>query len=208
MNKIIFLLFILVSCSTTTDKTLTISTGHRVVKRTYYMVEGAGDVLRKTGQATLAIWMRPHDFSEDNQDLFDFSVGGDSLPWKSRASMTLAKNGVLMSTARAGDKEELSRITTVENAIRPHQWQHVALTIDYTNKKMKFYVNGNPVPSAHEVYHFTQPVTADTISNRVSIGSEDDGSEAIFKGDLADAHVEPRIMTEGEIRELVKKTKP
>jgi hypothetical protein len=208
MSKIIFFFFILISCSTTMDKTLTINTGHRVVKRTYFMVEGAGDVLRKTNQATLAIWLRPTGPIEWNQDLMNFSTGGDVPHFKSRAGMRIIKGGALQSVARAADKEELSEITSAENVVKMNEWQHVALTIDYTNKKMIFFVNGKPVASAHEVYRFTQPVTSDTTSNRVAIGSEDDGSEAIFRGDLADAYVEPRIMTEGEIQELVKKTKP
>lgn len=207
MRKIIFILFILSSCATMT-KVPTISTGHKVTKRVYYQVEGAGDVLRNATAATIAVWIKPNAAPENNEDIFNISVGGKGEEWKTRAGFRVLKGGAFQSVARTDDLEELSEITTKGNLERPHQWQHVALTIDYTNKKMQFFVDGKPEETLQSVFRFTKAQTADTWSHRVTLGSEDDGRNAFFNGDISNAFVEKRILSRDEIQELMKKTRP
>jgi hypothetical protein len=205
MSKIIFFLFVIVSCATPKP---TISTGHQVVKRSYYEIQGAGDVLRKTNQATLAIWIWPKGKLETSQHIFNFSVGGDNLPWKSRAEIVLLKGGSLSSTARADDKEEPSQIFTKADLIKPNLWNHITLTIDYTQKKMQFFVNGEKVSAVQELYRFTKPETSDTSSLRAAFGSEDDGSGAYFVGEIAGAFVGRKILSENEIKEVMRNSLP
>ncbi len=116
-------------------------------------------------------------------------------------------NGGLQSVARADDNEELSEITTGPGLAKKNVWQHVTLTIDYAGKKQDFYINGKRVESQGRNI-FTKPTTSDTLSQKVTIGAEDDGSAAFFLGDLAGAFVERRILSENEILDVMKKTRP
>ncbi len=207
MRNIIFILLFLAGCSSA-PQTPTISTGHRVLKQTFYQVEGAGEVLRKKTQATLAIWIKPKAEAQSNEDIFNISVGGKVEDWKTRAGFRVIKGGAFQSVARASDTEELSEINTNTGLQKINQWQHVALTIDYTKKEMLFYIDGNPASTVHKRYHFSQPQTSDTWSHRVTLGSEDNGAHAYFNGELAGAFVEPRILSEIEIKNLMGKTRP
>ena len=207
MRKIILILLILGSC-TSVRRPLTISTGHSVQKRTFYKVEGAGDVLRNTPHATIAVWIKPEAVAASNEDIFNVSVGGKAEDWKTRAGFRVLKDGIFESVARADDHEEISEIRTSKGLEKPGEWQHVALTIDYANKKMEFFIDGHRTETVHSLYRFTRPQTSDTPSHNVTLGSEDDGKSAYFNGDLAAAFVDKRILSESEIQALMKKTKP
>ena len=126
---------------------------------------------------------------------------------KSRAGIRIIPNGAFQSVARADDLEELSEITSAPGLVKKNVWQHLALTIDYTNKKQEFYVDGKRIESTGRNI-FTKPTTSDTPSQRVTLGAEDDGSFAFFYGDLAGAYVERRILTEVEIHKIMKETRP
>lgn len=205
MIKFFFVLFILSACSSHIP---TIHSGQKVIERKYFEVLGAGESLRKTSSATIALWVRPKADSPVNQDLFNLSVGGPKeMDYKSRAGLRITPNGAFQSVARSDDNEDLSEITTSPGLAKKYVWQHVALTIDYSGKKQEFFVDGKPVSSQGRNI-FTSPTTSDTSSQRVTLGAEDDGSLAFFYGDLAGAFVEPRILSEEEIKTLMKKTKP
>ena len=205
MRKFILLLFVISAC---TSRIPTIHSGHKVMERKYYEVLGAGGSLRNTSAATLALWIRPKGDSPTNQDLFNLSVGGPKeMDFKSRAGFRIIPNGAFQSVARADDNEELSEITTAPGLARKNVWQHVALTIDYAGKKQEFFVDGKKVAS-QGTNIFTKPRTSDTHSQRVTLGAEDDGSLAFFYGDLTGAFVEQRILSENEILDVMKKTRP
>lgn len=205
MRKLFFLLVILASCTT---RVPTIRSGQKVIERRYFEVMGAGDSLRNTSAATIAIWFRPKAGPPLNQDLFNLSVGGPKeMDHKSRAGIRIIPNGAFQSVARADDLEELSEITSAPGLVKKNVWQHLALTIDYTNKKQEFYVDGKRIESTGRNI-FTKPTTSDTPSQRVTLGAEDDGSFAFFYGDLAGAYVERRILTEVEIHKIMKETRP
>lgn len=202
-NIIIFLL--LAACSTA-PKIPTISTGHPVQKRLYYKVEGAGDVLRNTPEATIAAWIKPYTAPTGNEDIFNISVGGNSEEWKTRAGFRVIPGGAFQSITRARDQEELSEIITVPGLLRVNQWQHVALTIDYANKKMQFFVDGKPVETSQSLFNFSDPRTSDTPSHRVTLGAEDDGQNSFFNGEIAGAYVDKRVLSETEIRQEMKRS--
>lgn len=200
MRTTLLLLCFLVSCAHQEPKVMD---GLKAVKRSFYEVQGGHHLLQKTSQATLAIWLRPTKKTAENQDIMNFSVGGDvKEQWKSRAGLTMLPEGQLSGVARAEDHEERSW-NVIATPVKLNEWQHVALTIDYKNKKMEIFVNGVLVPSKAEII-FTQESTSDTPSHRVTLGSEDDGDHAFFHGDLTGFVVERRILSAEEIKNLVR----
>ncbi len=205
MNNIIFFLVVLSACAT---RVPAINTGHKVLERKYYQVMGAGGALRNTGSGTIAIWLRRKTVTQENQDLFSISVGENmEVGSRSRAGMRIIANGAFQSVARADDLEMPSEITTAPGLAKKDVWQHLALTIDYTNKKQEFFLDGKPIEASGKNI-FTKPTTSDTASRRISLGSEDDASASFFYGELAGAFVEKRILSEDEIKKLMKKTCP
>ncbi len=207
MRNIIFFLVVLSACAT--HHPPTIMSGHKVMERKYYEVLGAQESLRNTGAGTIAIWFRQRWVSPVfNQDLFNIAVGGaKEIDYKSRAGIRIIPSGAFQSVARAADMEEPSEVTTAPGLAKKNVWQHLALTIDYTNKKQEFFLDGKRIESTGKTI-FTKPTTADSPSQRVTIGSEDDGSASFFFGDLGTAFVEKRILTEAEIQKLMIETKP
>lgn len=207
MRKIILFVLFCVSCSTQKSVPI-INTGQPVLERTYYQVVGAGELLKNTDSATLAIWIRPEGPATGNEDIFNVSVGGKAEEWKTRAGFRVTKDGAFQSVARADDFEELSEIITVPRIGKVKEWQHVALTVDYKARKMEFFVDGEPVEILQSLYRFTKPHTSDTNSHRVTLGAEDDGRTAYFNGDLAGAHVERRVLSQKEIQRVMRETRP
>ncbi len=180
--------------------------GLTVTKRSFYEVKDGNHLLQNTFWATLAMWIKPKKSSE-NQDIMNLSVGGDVKEhWKTRAGMTLLPNGNLIGIARAEDHEERSW-NVIENSLKENEWQHVALTINYQDKKMDLYVNGILVPTKSQII-FTQGKTSDTRSHRVTLGAEDDGDHAFFQGELTGAFIQPRILSAEEIQKVMKETRP
>jgi hypothetical protein len=91
----------------------TIHLGQKVIERKYFEVLGAGESLRKTSSATIALWVRPKADLPVNQDLFNLSVGGPKeMDYKSRAGLRITPNGAFQSVARSDDNEDLSEITS------------------------------------------------------------------------------------------------
>ncbi len=179
------------------------------MERKYYEVMGAQDSLRSTAAGTIGIWFRQRWVSPVfNQDLFNISVGGPKeIDSKSRAGIRIIPTGAFQSVARAADQEELSEVTTAPGLAKKNVWQHLVLTIDYANKKQEFYLDGKRIDSTGKTI-FTKTMTANSPSQRVTIGSEDDGSSAFFFGDLGAAFVEKRILTEAEIQKVMNETRP
>lgn len=205
MRKLIFVLFVLSSCS---SRLPTIVSGQKVVERRYFEVQGGENILRNTSTATLALWVRPTGEFTTTQDLFNISVGGPiGNDIKSRAGFRIIAGGAFQSVARADDSDEASNVTTSEGLAQKNIWQHLALTIDYQEKKQEFFVNGKRVDALGK-HVFSRSSTSDTPSLRISLGAEDDGSAAFFSGDLTGAFAEKKILTEEEIQIVMKKTRP
>ncbi len=191
------------SCSHQNPKVME---GLKVMKRSFYEVQGGHHLLQKTSEATLAMWIKPKKSSE-NQDIMNLSVGGDVKEhWKSRAGVTMLPNGLLSGVARAEDHEDRSWNTSAVSA-KENEWQHVALTIDYKNKKMDLFLNGTLIPTKSEII-FSQEMTSDTPSHRVTLGSEDDGDHAFFQGELTGLVIERKVLSADEIKNVMLKTKP
>lgn len=212
--KTFILLLVVISCSHGHHPvshqqvdTPRVMSGLTLKKRTFYEIQGGYNLLRNTKEVTVALWANPQELSDNYQHLVNFSVGGAQPAWMSRASFLITPKGELQSAARAQDHEEKSEITT-KPVIKVGEWQHIALTINYAKKKMQFFVDGEPVDSVSESYKFMTPETADTASNRSSLGAEDDGSGGYYTGLITQLHIERRILSADEIKKIMEETKP
>lgn len=217
--KTLFFFLLVISCSSApktrpasheakAEQMPEVMEGVSVVKRTFFEVKGAYNLLRNTKEATLSIWAKPAELGENYQNIVSFSVGGKQETWKSRASITMSPKGELEISARAQDHEDKSEVRTMPGILTLNEWQHIAVTIDYSKKKMQFYLNGEKVPTASEFYKFMTPETADTASNRCAMGAEDDGSGGYYSGKLTGLRVQRSVLSEDEIRKAMEETRP
>lgn len=204
--KIIFLILLLAGCShqPQTPK----FKGLELEAFTHYRAKNAGDILRNTSAATIAIWLKGPIPKSFTAGILNISVGGNHLAWKTRAGIHVFNTGAFQVVARAGDHEELSEAVTDARLMREGEWIHVAATIDYTARKILIYIDGVPVKEARATYNFSQATTSDTWSQHVTLGAEDDGHTSYFHGELTGAFAEKRILSEQEIQELRNKTRP
>lgn len=178
-----------------------------VIKREFWQIQGAQNILRNTEAATLSIWIYPTSDFATAQDLIGIAVGDKSLPANSsRASIRIYPKGRLFAVARAGDKEAEQNVMT-KPVLQKEKWQHILLTIDYALDEMRFYLNGDLLP-IKGVVNFEASKTSNTPSRSVVLGAEDDGSINHFKGQIKDVGVWRRKLNQEEITTLAKKLKP
>lgn len=179
----------------------------KVIKREFWQIQGAEDILRNTAEATLSIWIYPESDFETPQDLIGISVGDKAMSVNSsRASIRIFKGGRLFAVARAGDREPEQNVMT-KAVLKRGKWQHVLLTIDYPKDEMRFYLDGDMLP-IKGIVNFEAEKTSNTPSRSVVLGAEDDGSINHFKGQIKDVGVWRRKLNGEEITVLAKKLKP
>lgn len=179
----------------------------RVVKRQFWEVKEAGDVLRNTSSGAISIWVRQTGELQDPQSIISISVGSKKANRRaSRASIKIFPEGRLFAEARAHDLGAEQNIMTGP-ILKKGTWHHVFLNIDYARDQMTFYVDGVMVPS-RGVVNFKAKKTSNTASHAVILGAEDDGGAAYFKGQLKDVAVWKRTLSEENIRAVWKGIKP
>jgi hypothetical protein len=174
----------------------------KVSEKRHWVVKRGENLLRNTGVATLAVWVRPKSNSNYPMDLIAISVAGKENPSNSsRASIRLLADGKIGGIARARDDEEAQRGFS-SSVMKESLWQHIVLIIDYEKNKMEFYRNGVFVPSTGRI-KFKARKTSDTPSKTIVIGAEDDGSAYHFNGDIKHVGIWGRRLYQDEIKKLV-----
>ena len=149
----------------------------------YKEIQGAGKALQNVSGATLMIEFRQTGKQDSPQDLLAFSVGGaEKKTFLSRASIRMDKDGYLTGIARSQDSEE-GQTVKAKNKIPAGDIHHAALVVDYTKNEMHLYLDGRPLETEGSP-KFSAKNTSDTPSVSASVGSEDDGSNFFFEGEL------------------------
>lgn len=167
----------------------------------YKEVQGASEILRKVTATTLMITFRQTGNQKSSQDLMAFSVGGtEQKSSSSRASIRMDREGYLTAIARASDKEAAHTIRAKEK-IPAGDFHTAALVVDYSKNEMHLFLDGKPLETVGAVA-FMAPVTDDTPSISVSLGSEDDGSDFFFEGELQKPMIWRRRLEAEEILTL------
>lgn len=179
----------------------------KVVRREFWQIQGAENILQNAKAATISIWIYPTGDIEEAQNVIGISVGEKRMPhYSTRASIRVYPGGKLFAVARAGDREPEQNIAT-KAVLEKNKWQHVLLTIDYPKDEMRFYLNGDLLP-IKGIVDFQASKTSNTPSRTVVLGAEDDGSIQPFVGQIKDVGVWRRKLTSEEITVLAKKLKP
>ena len=156
-----------------------------VSHKKYSELKGAGDILRNVSGATLIVTFKQTGNQETHQDLMAFSVGGDGKKSSSsRASLRIEKGGQLAGIARSLDTEKAQTVRSTQKITR-NETHVAALVVDYTSSEMKLYLDGSLLETQGTV-SFQSKTTSDTTSISVSLGSEDDGSDFFFEGEIKD----------------------
>ncbi|MEF3694102.1 MAG: LamG-like jellyroll fold domain-containing protein [Candidatus Cloacimonadota bacterium] len=94
---------------------------------------------------TFETWIKPLSLSGGSpvdsyrNTLVDFTIQGSN----SVLSMYLRENGKILLGGRSRNMDAFQELVTPSQVITANVWQHVAGVLDYTNKKIFIYVNGN-----------------------------------------------------------------
>lgn len=212
--KILILALVLSGCSQLPkfgDKIDFLAQNHesplRVIKREFYEVKDAENILRNTPEGAISIWIRQTGEQDNQQDVISISTGSTQVSRRtSRAAIKIFPGGRLFAAARASDLEQEQNIMTGP-ILEKGKWQHVFLNINYAKDDMKFYVDGVQVRS-RGIVRFKAKKTSDTPSHSVVLGAEEDGGAGYFSGQVKDIAVWKKTLSEENIRAVWKKIKP
>jgi hypothetical protein len=181
------------------DKLRVQSEGARQVetlqKNNHQEVKGTEKALQKVSRATIAFWVKPETDILKPQNLVNISTGHSHTP---RASVRILPGGQLHAEARAKDGELAQHVRT-DNAVTVEDWYHVALTIDYKNNEMQFYLNGEPI-TTNGMVQFQSDVTSNTPSMKTLVGP--------FEGEVQNIQISGRRLLAVEIKKLEANSRP
>lgn len=157
------------------------------------------NLLKAVPGGTISAWIKPLAFAGAGlkQCFFGISVWNATPVGASRITMCVKDTKLLESGARAvaGETQSLAAGTTVMVA---GTWYHVAAVADYANNKIKAYVNG--ILETNATGSYTATVTENNNSSSVALGAEDDGLSAYFNGNIDEAAVFNRMLSDAEIK--------
>lgn len=203
MKALVLIPFILAGCSQPELQVEgSASQNISIVSRgSYKSILGAEDVLRKVSEATVKISFFQTGKQQSVQDMIAFSVGGtEKKTSSSRLSLRMDREGYLTGIARATDTENAQTVRSNERI--PAGKKHTAvLVVDYAKNEMFLYLDGVQLETIGKPV-FRAKQTDDTPSINSSIGSEDDGSDFFFEGELSDPGVWRRKLSLDEIKKL------
>jgi hypothetical protein len=158
-------------------------------------------ILSGVSAATLMVWEKTGTPTTKAQHLVSESIGGGHSGWASRASFGIQPNGSINAWARSEDNHKPPQeVRTNASTIRPGRWQHIAVTVNYAENSILVFVDGERVLTNRRKSSFAKPTTPNTPSDRITLGSEDDGSDFFFHGSLVQMKIWPRALSAEEIR--------
>jgi hypothetical protein len=157
-------------------------------------------ILQGVSACTLAAWICPDKFTQNNNIINLSKFNGTTPTIESRADLTLTTGGNLSARARCIDSTAAQSVVAVQK-IKAGAWVHVAAVIDFPAHSITLYVNGAPQATRGTV-KFSEKATPNTPSTCGAIGADDDGSTAFFLGRIADVRIYSRALTREEVAEL------
>lgn len=166
----------------------------------FWQVSEAGDLLQNTEGATASVSFKLKSLPTGVQDLVAFSVGSDNSSFLSRLSIRL-EDGQIKAILRASDQDASQEILSTGAALRVGEWHRVTLTVDYSNNSASFYLDGHKLETTGTL-QFGSKKTADTPSASMAIGSEDDGSNFFFQGEIGRVLIWRRALSTQEVYQL------
>lgn len=162
------------------------------------------NILSNVRQATLAAWIKPTTLA-GTQDIIAVSIGGANSGYTSRASLRLAEEGKLHAFGRTEDANNPApEVRSREAKVRKNIWQYLAALFYFDQNKIELYLNGKKLKTTALTSNFSQPTTPQTLSETITVGSEDNGSGFYFNGQLAQAEIWGHALSEQELLQLVR----
>ena len=134
------------------------------------------------------------------QDLLALSVGSDKASFISRFSIRF-EQGQIKAILRATDQDAAQEIISTGASLRVGEWQRVTLSVDYSKNTASLYLDGNKLETTGTL-KFGAKSTADTPSASIAIGSEDDGSNFFFNGEVGRVLIWRRVLSTQEVQQL------
>jgi Concanavalin A-like lectin/glucanases superfamily len=165
-------------------------------------------ILADASEATIMIWEKTDGLGEKdkNQHMIAVSIGGGKAAWASRASFGLDPTGKILAWGRTRDDHDPAQeIRTLKPVVKNGDWHHIAAVFRYDANSIRLFLDGKPIPATKLAPPFHQPRTANTPSDNVTVGSEDDASSAFFVGELAHAEIWRRALSDQEIQAAAQK---
>jgi len=142
--------------------------------------------------ATLSIWMNA-DTTSGFGDLIGLSRNDPADTGASR--ITLIRNGddIQMIARTMDDSSDTVSVSTSTNPLTAGSWHHITGTIDYSSDidNINIYVDGQLEGTfSHD---FTLDAIPNTDSSHAAIGSDEDGTDSPFDGQLDEARIADQV---------------
>ncbi len=162
----------------------------------YWQINNAGELLQDSEAASASVRLKLTGIPTEIQDVLAFSVGSPTSSFTSRLSIRL-EQGQIKAILRAGDQEQAQEYVSTGAALKLNQWHIITVTVNYSTNSASIYVDGHKLAGTG-VLKFSQKKTAATPSANMALGSEDDGSNFFFPGEIARVMVWKRELSREE----------
>lgn len=153
-------------------------------------------IFQNKSAVTMSAWIR-RDTVNSSDQIFGVSTGTSNA--NSRASI-YGNYTEIRCVGRSSDNEGQQDVSTSGLNAAINTWYHVACVIDYTNKTISIYVNGQL--KTMQAAAFTANTTSDTASQTSAIGIDEDKGGDDFGGYIDDLRVYDRALTAVEIQSM------
>jgi hypothetical protein len=156
--------------------------------------------LNGSAQATAMAWIRPQKTLTGIVGFVSISIGPPPGTSNARRfSLEGTTNNALRANVRSLNADVGVSVNSGTNVFNTGVWSHVAISYICVDRLINFYVNGRLVGSAFTGGGVSAvPFSATNVKNG-SIGSQALGGTAFFTGDIEDARLYSRAMSDVEL---------
>jgi len=147
---------------------------------------------------TLMCWYKPIA-NNSNHALVSLSSGTSAT--RSRCKVRVIATGAIDANGRCKDADSNRGFVGTAGKVSAGSWQHICSLHDYTNKKISLYYNGT-FDAISAALAWGDAPTSDTASLAFNIGSQHNGGSEYANGDIEDARVYNRLLSEAEIQTI------
>jgi hypothetical protein len=161
------------------------------------MVTANSPVAQAVYGVTMCGWVNPTAFNGTVDTVTAFSR--DSAT-NSRIGLAYLNTGAVRGVGRCGDGDSLRLLSGTAGLVQTGIWQHIAASLDYTNKLIRVYYNGTLDATSAPVVWADAP-SANTASATGSIGGghRTDGIYETVKAYIDDVRIYSRVLSDAEL---------